>query len=620
MSPQLRTVLGQLHRLARGGQAGGLADGDLLGRYTGWRDEAAFEALVWRHGAMVLGVCRRVLGNEADTDDAFQATFLALAKGAGSITRRESVGGWLYRVALRIARKARSARRPTSQLPDVAGPAPDPAEMAADRDLRIALDEEVARLPGKLRVPFVLCYLEGRTNAQAARELGCAEGTVASRLAGARHRLRSRLSRRGLTVTGGLVAACLGREALAVPAQPALVLGTVRAALAFGAGKAPAEGLVSGCVVTLARGALQAMLYDRLRAGAVWLAVVGLAAVLAVTAGHHLLAGVAGAGKGLSQQRASEGPRQPDPPRDKPAPGRLLFYRAGHLTLISPDGKEVKQVSKNRAKYHPGEGFLSPDGKRVAYLVQVEEAPAPGRDPRRKVYVRGLHEPEPGTDLGVEAQWITWSPDGKQLVAADFVHADDPKGLKFANWLVDLKTGEKTALKLPHNQMVLDWSRDGKHFLTQSVELGKEFPPKSSLHLVSRDGTEDRMVTAEGQSAFYGRLSPDGRKVLCLALDPERKGHGKEDRLGLFVLDVGKRKLLRVEEQPLNGTFMGFCWSPDGRCIAYAWRQDVGPRAQGQQVESHLVVADADGRHPITIATERGDSRGLITIGCADWR
>src|SRR5262249_46866103 len=103
-------------------------------------------------------------------------------------------------------------------------------------------------------------------------------------------------------------------------------------------------------------------------------------------------------------------------------------------------------------------------------------------------------------------------------------------------------------------------------------------------------------------------------------LDPERKGKQKEDRFGLFVLDIPTRQAVRVKEQPLNGSIMGFCWSPDSKRIAYAWRQDQERGNANQVTESYLVVADADGGNQVTIASEKGDSPGLITIGAADWR
>ncbi|HEX4612245.1 MAG TPA: RNA polymerase sigma factor, partial [Urbifossiella sp.] len=163
--------------------AGGLPDAELLRRYADTRDGAAFEVLVWRHGPMVWGTCRRVLRHRQDAEDAFQAAFLALARSARS-AGRESVGGWLHRVAANAALKVRGRRRPAAGLPpDVPD---DPPGDPADRELAGVLDQELNRLPAHYRTPFVLCCLEGMTNAEAARELGCPVGTVDSRLHAAR--------------------------------------------------------------------------------------------------------------------------------------------------------------------------------------------------------------------------------------------------------------------------------------------------------------------------------------------------------------------------------------------------------------------------------------------------
>src|SRR5262249_10120357 len=178
-STQLQGVLQHLRLVFSARNAVGVPDAQLLERFTSQHDEAAFELLVWRHGKMVLGTCQRLLRDVHEAEDAFQACFLALARRAGSISRRESVGGWLYKVAFRLAlgAKTRRARRNTREqslgdLSEVAG-APDPAAEAARREVRHVLDEEVNRLPDRYRVPFVLCCLEGRSNAEAAQELGC---------------------------------------------------------------------------------------------------------------------------------------------------------------------------------------------------------------------------------------------------------------------------------------------------------------------------------------------------------------------------------------------------------------------------------------------------------------
>ncbi len=274
---QLRTFLRQLGQAVQAAGLGRLGDAQLLQRFVTARDEAAFEVLVWRHGPAVLGVCRRVLAAEPDAEDAFQATFLTLARKAASVGKREALGSWLYKVAYRVAVRARSAAarraRAAPPPPCAAAGGDDPATAAAWREVRPVLDEEVSRLPDRYRAAFVLCHLEGKTNEEAARELGCPAGTVYSRLARARERLRGRLERRGL----GLPACTLAAAAVPLAAQATepLVGATVRAAAAFAVGQTSA---VPERAAVLTKGVLQAMLLSRLRIGA---ALVILAAVAA---------------------------------------------------------------------------------------------------------------------------------------------------------------------------------------------------------------------------------------------------------------------------------------------------------------------------------------------------
>jgi RNA polymerase sigma factor (sigma-70 family) len=198
---RLVSTIHGLRRVASLSRACGLTDADLLQRWVSCRDQAAFEAMLRRHAAAVLGVCRRVLHDTHEAEDAAQAAFLALAQKAGAIGRRQAVAAWLYTVARRAALHARASRRAAFRH-DLSSALARPAEEPTWRDLRLVLDEEVSRLPEKYRAPFVLCYVEGRTNQEAARELGCPEGTVLSRLARARQRLRANLTRRGITLGG----------------------------------------------------------------------------------------------------------------------------------------------------------------------------------------------------------------------------------------------------------------------------------------------------------------------------------------------------------------------------------------------------------------------------------
>src|SRR5205807_9863571 len=199
------------------------SDAQLLERFFGKRDEAAFAELLDRHGPLVLAVCRRILQNFHDAEDVFQATFLVLARKGRSLRKRESLASWLHGVAFRIALKARAqaARRHAREqsLGDI--PVVDSAPDLIWRDLRPILDEEVNRLPDKYRLPFVLCYLEGKTNEEASHVLGCPRGTIFSRLAWARQRLCRRLTGRGIVLSLAALDFALAGNAgsAAVPAQ-----------------------------------------------------------------------------------------------------------------------------------------------------------------------------------------------------------------------------------------------------------------------------------------------------------------------------------------------------------------------------------------------------------------
>ncbi len=251
----------------------GLGDAELLERFVSQRDAAAFELLVRRHGPMVLGVCRRLLGHAHDAEDAFQATFLALARKAGAIQRGGSVGSWLYHVAYRVALRARAerARRGEHEQPVLAEPV-SVAEEPGTGELRQVLDEEVNRLPARQRSAFILCCLEGKTGEEAARELRCPPGTISSRLTRARERLRVGLTRRGLAP-----AVLAGAMASESPVPAALVESALSAALLFTAGAA-AEGVPSALAVHLAEGVLRAMTLTKLRIAALLLAVCLLSA------------------------------------------------------------------------------------------------------------------------------------------------------------------------------------------------------------------------------------------------------------------------------------------------------------------------------------------------------
>jgi RNA polymerase sigma factor (sigma-70 family) len=305
MANSLASFLGGVRKLVEGQDLGRLSDQDLLQRYVHAQDEAAFAALLERHGPMVLGVCRRVLADEADVEDCFQGTFLVLLRKAAAIRKRSAVGCWLHGVAHRLAVHARAARLRRRQRENQA-PAPAPSEPGEDitwRELRTLLDEELRRLPERYRAPLVLCYLQGQTRDEAARQLGVTVTALKGRLERGRDRLRRRLERRGLALSAPLLAALLDQGATAAPAP--LVVATLK--LTTAAGSAPVQ------VVALAEWMVKDMLRSRMRT------VVGtLLGLVLLGSGAGLLA----RGAWPTPAPGAPAPFQADTNKDGPTPPR----------------------------------------------------------------------------------------------------------------------------------------------------------------------------------------------------------------------------------------------------------------------------------------------------------
>jgi RNA polymerase sigma factor (sigma-70 family) len=261
-------------------------DAHLLQRWIASRDEAAFELLLWRHGPTVFGVCRRMLDRSQDIEDAFQATFLVLVQKAHSVHKCEALGSWLYKVAFRIALriKGRAAKQPLGLVQDFDLPSPERPDELLWQDVRSVLDEEINRLSERYRTTFILSYLEGKTNEEVARVLGVPIGTIQSRLARARHRLQTRLARRGLTLSLAMLTAALVREAVAAIPPPSLIGSTLRTALLGTARQAAVAGALSAQAAALTQGFLRAIWVRRIQ----WITVVAL--IPAVFGGTSLIA------------------------------------------------------------------------------------------------------------------------------------------------------------------------------------------------------------------------------------------------------------------------------------------------------------------------------------------
>lgn len=372
-------VAGELARLLRWGTATGENDDRLLERFLANRDESAFAALVARHGPMVLGVCRRVLRDEHDVEDAFQATFLVLARNARTIRRSERVGPWLHGVARRVAVRAKvnSARRLARERSGIdvepsgdASPSRDPERT----ELRAILDEELNGLPESLRAPLILCYLEGLTHDQAASRLSQPVGTIRSRLSRGRERLRVRLARRGVRADDAALGAAAALEAV----SPALLESTVRSALEFAVSQTGASALASAGAVALAKGVLNAMMISK------WTLTSACALGLVLTAGG--LSGYAFQQEPEAERAEPEAAN--DAPKDDSSPLSAVKSRLAKIQSAMTDLDErrrkddetlssiVKQLDELRNQLERASGEAKPE------VASSSEQPAAADDDR----------------------------------------------------------------------------------------------------------------------------------------------------------------------------------------------------------------------------------------------
>jgi RNA polymerase sigma factor (sigma-70 family) len=286
-----------------------LSDGQLLVQYLDHRDDAAFAALVRRHGPMVWGVCQRIAGRD-DAEDAFQATFLIFVRKAAAVKPREAVGNWLYGVASRAALKARSASARVRAKEKQVTSMPDPAtEQRDDREeLQKLLDQELGALPDKYRLPVVLCDLEGRTRKEVAVQLKIPEGTLSSRLTTAHQMLAKRLARQGLALSGASLAGLLSQNAASAGVPSAVVSSTIKTATLVAAGKGALTGVVSTKVAALTEGVMKAMVLTKLK-----IATAAVLIIMLLAAGGTFLTGQILAGQQDQIGNVADRGQIPDP-------------------------------------------------------------------------------------------------------------------------------------------------------------------------------------------------------------------------------------------------------------------------------------------------------------------
>jgi RNA polymerase sigma factor (sigma-70 family) len=373
-------VIDHLRRAVRAGGEAGLTDGQLLECFVSRRDEAAVAALVRRHGPMVWGVCRRVLRNHHDAEDAFQATFLVLVRKAGSIMPREMVANWLYGVAHRTALKARATtakrqarEKQVNQMPE-AGAVTEPGLW---HDLQPLLDRELSRLPDKYRVAIVLCDLEGKTRKEVARQLKIPEGTLSSRLTTARKMLAKRLARHGVRVSGGALAAVLSHKAASACVPTPVVCSTIKAVSLVAAGTG-AAGAVSIKAAALTEGVVKAMFMTKRKIAAAALLAVGMLGLGTTVVTYRAPASERGAAPNAATTKVTG--------KD----GEKVVQDAGIPKAVTPekskaDGQPAVPAPKaedkeNETKEKPPEGRAGNNPKLRALLRERLEALRKGAD------------------------------------------------------------------------------------------------------------------------------------------------------------------------------------------------------------------------------------------------
>jgi RNA polymerase sigma factor (sigma-70 family) len=593
-------------------------DSQLVTGFVG-REDGAFEALLQRHGRMVLGVCRRVLGNSHDADDAFQASFLVFVRKAASLRQPERLANWLYGVAYRTALEAKAARarrraKETAMrnVPHVNHAVDDPW-----RELHPLLDHELSRLPDKYRVPIVLCDLEGKTRKDAARQLGWPEGTLSGRLARARTLLAKRMARHGLGLSAGAMAAALTRQTASAEVPRSLAVSTVKAVAAVSAG--PMAAAVSAHVAALTQGVLTAMLLSKLKivsAGLVLIAVACLFAIQVPGRPHEAGAAAFAGRPAASSQAAAPGAQpQGEPAAKKNARiylhASLKVKRAGDdeprdirgIIAIDPETGKWRKITGNG--HNPR---ISPDGETVIFVRHTGGANGFVDSETWNCDTGGSDNPGKITDIG---GMPLWSPDGKHLIVSKS-KIDNKDVWDHRTFRIDANGANAKELPIPKTDEVDDWSRDGKWLVTVS----DRHPPHGhgyQLYVMHPDGTDERRLTKGGLNC-YPRFSPDSRKIVYI-----RQTAKEGNSVWVVNVDGTDNHEVLKEESLVSPNFA--CWSPDGKRLAvirFKWEQGAdGVRRGITDADFHLEIMDANGQNRRRL--ELADAT-VQWLGHGDWR
>jgi RNA polymerase sigma factor (sigma-70 family) len=592
------------------------SDGELLKLYLRQREEAAFEALVRRHGPMVMGVCQRVLHNSHDAEDAFQATFLVLVRKASTLRSPGLVGNWLYGVAYRTALEARkgSIKRRMKEAEVVrAGQTPSDAW----DELRPVLDRELERLPAKYRTVLVLCDLEGKTRKEAALHLGCPEGTVASRLAAARLRLAKRLARYIPAIGGGTLSATLAQNASA-SISTVTMASTVRAATLFAASQA-ASGVVSAKVIALTEGVLKTMLLNKIKIATALLLALGIACyglgLLSV-----MLANAQDAGPKATTQRAGASKVANDNTGADRKPKVLQLDGSNAHIAWSADGMQLASVSftlymeekivngektrvfagnnstvrfwdvaKGEVRLSLGEQkrvlirslAFAPDGKTLA--IGVENQAVKAHEVRLLDTQTGAIKktiPNPGT-----ARAVAFSPDGKLLAIGGHYRSEQPTVLRQrVIWLWDI--GKENQIAEFKQKLELNQQIEKERYMDSLPALA--FSPNSKLMATADvDHTVRLLDVQTGQLTKALERQDCAIPALCFSPNGKMLVTGNADGKAK-VWDVETGKLLRTLDANKDEPVWSVDFSPDGKLLGTS-----GPQTEPQKRDGQVVLWDA---------------------------
>jgi RNA polymerase sigma factor (sigma-70 family) len=611
-----------------------LSDAELLQHFLTCREETAFAVLVQRHGPMVLSVCHRVLGDAESAQDAFQATFLVLVQRAASIRKQQSVASWLYGVAQRVASKARA--RSTARLKrERRGEKmlrKEPLDELTWQELRTVLDEEIARLPEKNRTPLVLCYFQGKTQEQAAVELGWPTRSLTSRVARGRELLRRQLLRRGISLPAAALATALCDKATGAPVGALLTINTVKAAMEAGAGKAAAGGAyISAGAAALAEHALNGGFALRAK-------LILATLVFGLAVGGVGLAGYSFEPALLKTHAKQHADQEPEVAQKKQRPvdlygdplpqgaiarmGTIQFRHSqgDWLDLISdpmidvafsPDGQVIATSCWGRQRlwnastgnflfeiktsdYLRGGQVFSPDGRFLAVPV-VQRWQEEGAESHVCLWDaktgKLCHRFPRENGLGYHIRQVLFSPDNKLLAMADeqgTIHL----------WNKDTAKEVAALSSKSANIACLAFSPDGKTLVTllhQPRKIWRWDIAKGEVsHVVSLETLDAKKETEEGRTGTYHNylLSQDGRTLAC-------RFYG--DR-SVRLLDTSTGKVRCQLQDQIDATGGRMAFTPDGRLLAVAGHQG------GEESEASVSFADTETgklKHQFKIPSQR---------------